>query len=121
MQAEYVVAARSLGASPARVLRAHLLPNARSALLVAWVFAIPQAVFLEASLGFLGLGVSPPTASWGGLISQGYDVVLVRPTAVIVPVAAVALLTLSATLIGEGLRAQRGGSAWRGMDGRGNA
>lgn len=114
LDAEYVIAARALGAHPARILWTHLLPNARPALLVAWVFAIPQAVFLEASLGFLGLGVRAPTASWGGLINDGYAVVLVHPSAVLVPVVAVALLTLSATLIGEGLRTTPGSAAGSG-------
>ena len=114
LDAEYVIAGRALGAHPARILWTHLLPNARPALLVAWVFAIPQAVFLEASLGFLGLGVRAPTASWDGLINDGYAVVLVHPSAVLVPVVAVALLTLSATLIGEGLRTTPGSAAGSG-------
>ena len=102
IDAEYVVAARAAGAGPARLLRSHLLPAARPALTVAVAFAIPQAVFLEASLGFLGLGVAPPTATWGGLIRDGYDVILIRPLPILAPVAAVTLLALAATLIGAG-------------------
>lgn len=66
LDAEYVIAARALGAHPARILWTHLLPNARPALLVAWVFAIPQAVFLEASWVFWGsASARPPPAGAG--------------------------------------------------------
>ena len=101
--ADYVLAARATGAAPARLLWSHLLPSARPALLVAAAFAVPQAVFLEASLGFLGLGAAPPTATWGGLIRDAYDVILVRPQLIIAPVLAVTVLTLAAALLAAGL------------------
>ena len=62
------------------------------------------AVFLKAALGFLGLSIAPPTASWGSLIKSGYDVVFLRATPVLASVVAVALLTLAVTLIAESLR-----------------
>ena len=107
LDTEYVTAASALGAGPWRLACRHLLPAAAAPLLVAWAFAIPQAVFLEASLGFLGLSVPPPDPSLGSMIHQGYDVIYVRPLAVIAPVIAVALLSLAAILVAEGIRPAR--------------
>ena len=103
-QREFVLAAEAAGAGPVRVLWRHLLPNAEGPLLVAWAFALPQAIFLEASLGFLGLSVPPPAPSWGGMIHDGYAVVALRPAAVVAPVVAVVVLTFAATCLAEGLR-----------------
>ena len=101
---DYVLAARALGASPWRVVRGHMLPNTLSTVIVAVTFGIPTRIFAEASLAFIGLGVPPPNASLGSLISDGYDHINSNQLLVIWPAAAVAALMLCFTFLGDGLR-----------------
>ncbi len=101
---EYVLAARALGASPARLVSQHMLPNALGPIIVAITFGIPIAIFAEAVLGFIGFGLPPPTASLGRLVSDGYSFVQVNIWVVIFPAAAIGLLMLCFTFLGDGLR-----------------
>jgi len=101
---DHVVAARALGAGPRRVLFRHLLPLALTPLLVEATFGIAGAVIAEAGLSFLGLGIQPPDASWGGMIRDGVGYMLVAPHMVLAPGCAIVLVVLSVNLLGDGLR-----------------
>jgi len=101
---DYVLAAKALGASPWRVVVQHMLPNSLGPVIVAVTFGIPIAIFAEAALGFIGFGLPPPTASLGRLVSDGYAYVQVNYWVVVFPAAAVAVLMLCFTFVGDGLR-----------------
>lgn len=101
---EYVLAARSLGASAARVLVRHVLPSAYPAVLVQATLGMAGAIVAEASLSFLGLGVQPPTPSWGAMLDAGRSHLLDAPHLTIFPGLAIALLVLGFNFLGDGLR-----------------
>jgi peptide/nickel transport system permease protein len=101
---EYVQAARSLGASAPRVLWRHVLPSAYPAVLVQATLGMAGAIVAEASLSFLGLGVQPPTPSWGAMLDAGRGHLLDAPHLTIFPGVAIALLVLGFNFLGDGLR-----------------
>ncbi|RKH24117.1 ABC transporter permease [Corallococcus praedator] len=101
---DYVQAARALGSGPGRILLRHLLPNAAGPLLVQATFALPGAIVAEASLSFLGLGVPPGTPSWGALVDQGTQYLLVAPHVALFPGIALAVTVLGFNLLGDALR-----------------
>ena len=101
---DYVMAARTLGASNRRIVMQHMLPNTLGPVTVAFAFGIPFAIFAEATLGFLGLGVPPPTPSLGNLVFDGYNNMQLTPWIVAFPAGAIALLMLCFTFLGDGLR-----------------
>jgi oligopeptide transport system permease protein len=101
---DFVLAARALGASPWRVVLHHMLPNSLGPVIVAVTFGIPIAIFAEAALGFIGFGLPPPTASLGRLVADGYAYVQVNYWVAVFPAAAVAMLMLCFTFLGDGLR-----------------
>jgi oligopeptide transport system permease protein len=101
---DFVVAARALGASRARVVVQHMLPNTRGPVIVAITFGIPTAIFAEATLSFLGLGIPAPAASLGTLVSEGYRVLQKNVWNVVFPASAIAALMLCFTFLGDGLR-----------------
>jgi len=101
---EFVHAAEALGARPARIVLAHILPLAVPTLLVQATFGIAGAIVAEASLSFLGLGVAPPTPSWGGMIAEGRTFMLVAPHVILFPGLALAATVLALQLLGDGLR-----------------
>jgi oligopeptide transport system permease protein len=101
---EYVDAARALGASNRHIIFVHLLPNITGPLIVAETLQIPGYIFTEAFLSFIGLGVEPPTPSWGSLISTGRSSMITLPALVLLPGIALALTTLSFNFLGDGLR-----------------
>ncbi len=101
---EFVLAARSIGATTARVVLVHLLPNLLGPLLVQASFAFPAAVLAEASLSFLGLGVPPGTPSWGALVDQGAQHLLVAPHLALFPGLAIAITVLGFNLLGDAVR-----------------
>ena len=103
-EAEYVGAARALGAPSAALLRRHILPNIVPGLIVYATLFMANAILLEAALSFLGLGVQPPTASWGLMVSTGRDVLLVAPHVATMPGLAIMLAVLAFNLVGDGLR-----------------
>jgi oligopeptide transport system permease protein len=101
---DFVLAAKALGASPWRVVVQHMLPNSLGPVIVAVTFGIPIAIFAEAALGFIGFGLPPPTASLGRLVADGYAYVQVNYWVAVFPAAAVAILMLCFTFVGDGLR-----------------
>jgi peptide/nickel transport system permease protein len=101
---EYVQAARSLGASAPRVLLRHVLPSAYPAVLVQATLGMAGAIVAEASLSFLGLGVQPPTPSWGAMLDAGRSHLIDAPHLTIFPGLAIALLVLGFNFLGDGLR-----------------
>ncbi len=101
---EFVLAARTIGASPVRMLFRHLIPNAMGPILVTLTFCIPQAIFAEAFLSFVGLGVSAPMASWGVLSSDAMNALIVYPYQLFFPALAISLTILAFNFFGDGLR-----------------
>ncbi len=101
---EFVEAARALGADSARILFRHLLPHLFPTLLVWATLGISTTVLFEASLSFLGVGVRPPTPSWGGIINESQSYFLDAPWLVAFPGLAILLTSLSFNLVGEALR-----------------
>jgi oligopeptide transport system permease protein len=101
---EYVLAARAVGAGRTRILFRHLLPSTIGPLLVVATLAIPGFIFFEAALSFIGLGVNPPTPSWGAMIMEGYPGLRSNPHLVLIPGLALTLLTLAFNFVGDGLR-----------------
>ncbi len=101
---DHVLAARALGAGHAWILSRHLLPLALAPLIVEATFGVAGAVIAEAGLSFLGLGVQPPAASWGGMIRDGVGYMLVAPHLVLAPGTALVLVVLAVNLLGDALR-----------------
>jgi oligopeptide transport system permease protein len=101
---DFINAARSMGGGGGYITRHHLLPNSLGPVIVAVTFNIPRAIFTEAALSYIGIGVKPPTPSWGAMIRDGYDVIFAAPHLILVPAIAIALLMLAFTFLGDGLR-----------------
>ncbi len=101
---EFVVAARSLGASNRRIVVREILPNLTAPLIVYSSLLLPQTILLEAALSFLGVGVSPPTASWGWMIADASDNFDTQWWYMVFPGAALLLTVLAFNLLGDGLR-----------------
>ncbi|KKM11924.1 diguanylate cyclase [Clostridiales bacterium PH28_bin88] len=101
---EFVLAARALGASPWRIIFRHLIPNAMGPILVFTTLAIPEAIFTEAWLSFLGLGVSAPFASWGSLADDGIKAVRSYPWELFFPAFFISMTILAFNIFGDGLR-----------------
>lgn len=103
-QQEYVLAARTLGASNRRILFKHLLPNSMSSIIVTLTLQIPSAIFTEAFLSFIGLGITPPAASWGTLANDALGGFRLYPYQLIFPTLAICFTILAFNLLGDGLR-----------------
>lgn len=101
---DYVTAARVLGASPAQLLLRHIFPNALGPMLVLLAFIVPRAIFAEAALSYIGIGVAPPTPSWGTMVQNGYEVIFASPYPVLFPAIAIGLVMLAFTFLGDGIR-----------------
>ncbi|OGO77648.1 MAG: diguanylate cyclase [Clostridiales bacterium GWB2_37_7] len=101
---EFVLAARTLGASSSRLILRHLIPNALGVIIVALTFAIPTAIFTEAFLSFIGLGIQAPKTSWGQLANIGIQSMQSYPYQLIIPSIFISLTMLSLQLVGDGLR-----------------
>ena len=101
---EYVSAAIMTGTPPLKLILKHLVPNSLGPVIVTLTFGIPAAIFTEAALSFLGIGIRPPEPSWGVMIEDGYAGIFADPLQVIFPGIAVALTMISFTFIGDGLR-----------------
>jgi oligopeptide transport system permease protein len=100
----YVQAARLMGAGTPYLVLRHMVPNVLGVLLVTLSFAIPGAIFTEAFLSFIGLGVVPPTPSWGSLCNDGIRSMLAHPHELAVPAAFISITVLAFNLLGDGLR-----------------
>jgi oligopeptide transport system permease protein len=103
-QQDFALAARSLGAHEPRVVLRHLLPNALGPIIVVAAFGVPRAIFAEAALSFIGIGVAPPTPSWGSMVQDGYQAIFAFPHLVLFPTLAIALVMMAFTFLGDGLR-----------------
>jgi peptide/nickel transport system permease protein len=101
---EFVHAARALGAGPVRLIRRHLIPNLLPPLFIQATFGLAGAILAEGSLSFLGLGVEAPTPSWGGMLNEGRQFILVAPHLTTYPGLALMLTVLGLNLIGDALQ-----------------
>ncbi len=102
--AEFVLAERSLGAGAVRILGRHILPNVLGTLLILASMDIPSVIGIEAGMSFLGLGVRPPTASWGTILNDGFAYIRESPWPAVAGGIPIILATLGFTFLGEGLR-----------------
>lgn len=101
---EYVEAGRALGFSPLRIMGVHILPNIMSDIVVVASLWMASAIRTEASLSFIGLGVQPPTATWGGMIREGFENILSSWWLVVFPSLAILLTVLALNILGDALR-----------------
>ena len=101
---EFVVAAKSMGASSSRIIFRHLVPNILSIVIIQITLQVPRAIFTEAFLSFLGLGVPIPNTSWGVLAQDGVRVLSLYPTQLIIPSIFICITMLSFHLLGDSLR-----------------
>jgi len=101
---DFVQAARALGGNPRRVIVRHLLPNLMAPLLIQATFGLAAAIIAEGSLSFLGLGVEPPTPSWGSMLNDGRQFLLVAPHLTTYPGLAIMITVFALNLVGDGLQ-----------------
>jgi oligopeptide transport system permease protein len=101
---DYVAAARTMGASTGRILTRHLLPNSIGPILVTLTMLIPSAIFIESFMSFIGLGVTPPEASWGTLTSEAVETLRAYPYQLFFPALALSLTMFAFNFLGDGLR-----------------
>jgi oligopeptide transport system permease protein len=101
---EFIEAARSSGSAPGKLILKHLLPNSLGPIIVTLTFGIPNAIFLEAILSFLGVGIQPPTPTWGQMVFDGYEAIYANPTSVVFPALAIGFTLLAFSFVGDGLR-----------------
>ena len=101
---EYVEAAKASGASPFYIITRHLIPNCISTIIVLVTLGIPNAIMYEASLSFLGIGIQPPTPSWGNMISAAQTFISFRPVYSIMPGVAIMITVIAFNIFGDGLR-----------------
>ncbi len=101
---EYVLASRTLGASAAHLIRRHLIPNAMGSIIVTMTLQIPAAIFSEAFLSYIGLGVTPPLASWGTMASEGNEAILTAPWRLLFPALLISITIFGFNAVGDGLR-----------------
>jgi len=101
---EFVDGARALGAGAWRILGRHLLPNALTPIIVSVTFGIPEAIFTEAALSFIGVGINPPTPSWGQMVGEGQQYLRTYWHLCVFPSIAIAVTMLAFTFLGDGVR-----------------
>lgn len=101
---EFVLASRTLGATNGRIIQKHILPNILGIIIINTMFTIPSAIFFEAFLSFIGLGLQPPEASLGTLINDGYKLIKFQPHILLYPSIIISLLMIAFNLLGDGLR-----------------
>ncbi|HLR51567.1 MAG TPA: oligopeptide ABC transporter permease [Candidatus Avamphibacillus sp.] len=101
---EFVLAARTLGTSNGKILRKHLIPNISGIIIINTMFTIPSAIFFEAFLSFIGLGLVPPEASLGTLVNAGFENIRLYPYLLVYPAVLISVIMIAFNLIGDGLR-----------------
>ncbi|GIN62968.1 peptide ABC transporter permease [Robertmurraya siralis] len=101
---EYVLAARTLGLSNGKIISKHLVPNLAGVIIINTMFTIPSAIFFEAFLSFIGLGLQPPDASLGTLIDEGFKVLQLYPYQMIIPATVISLIMICFNMVADGLR-----------------
>ncbi|NJN53199.1 MAG: ABC transporter permease [Gammaproteobacteria bacterium] len=100
----YISASRLLGAQTGYLIFRHMIPNTMGVILVTLTFAVPGAIFTEAFLSFIGMGVAPPTPSWGSMCNEGIKTMLTHPHELIFPALLISITVLAFNLLGDGLR-----------------
>ena len=100
----YILASQLLGAKTYFLILRHMIPNTIGVILVTLTFAIPSVIFVEAFLSFIGMGVAPPTPSWGSMCNEGLQTMLNHPHEIIFPAALISITVLAFNLLGDGLR-----------------
>jgi oligopeptide transport system permease protein len=100
----YIAASRLLGAKTRYLILRHMIPNTLGVILVTLTFAVPSAIFTEAFLSFIGMGVAPPTPSWGSMCNDGLKTMLTHPHELIFPALFISIAVLAFNLLGDGLR-----------------
>ncbi|MDP9320719.1 MAG: ABC transporter permease [Chloroflexota bacterium] len=101
---EFIEAARATGVPTKRIMIRHLFPNALAPVIVSLAFAIPGAMLAESVLSFIGIGIRPPTATWGVMINEGFVVFSQSPWPVLLPAVCISIVMLAFTFLGDGLR-----------------
>lgn len=101
---EFVLAARAVGASPLRIMWHHMLPNTLTPIIVSATLGIAGAIITESTLSFLGLGVQPPTPTWGNMLREAQEQLAIAPWVTVAPGLAIFLAVMSINFIGDGLR-----------------
>jgi oligopeptide transport system permease protein len=101
---EFIEAARATGVPTGRIMLRHLFPNALAPVIVSLAFAIPGAMLSESVLSFIGIGIRPPTATWGVMINEGFVVFSQSPWPVLLPAVCISIVMLAFTFLGDGLR-----------------
>ncbi len=103
-QRDFIVAARASGASNLYRTTRLLIPNSLGPIIVSVTFNVPRAIFMEAALSYIGIGVSATIPSWGTMVRDGFDILFASPYVILFPAIAIAILMLSFTFLGDGLR-----------------
>ena len=101
---DYVMASRAMGSSSLRIMFRHVLPNSFPPLIVLVTMQIGAAILAEAGLSYLGIGISPPTATWGSMVSDGFEYLLTNPLLSFVPGLAIMVVVFAFNMVGDGLR-----------------
>lgn len=101
---DYVAAARAIGCPTWRIILSEIMPNVINNLIIIATFEVAHAILLEAALSFLGLGVQPPTPSWGLMIAEGKEFLLFDPWVIAIPGVALSILVLAVNMLGDGIR-----------------
>jgi oligopeptide transport system permease protein len=101
---EFIEAARAIGVPTHRILLRHVLPNTLAPIIVSVSFDVPAYILAEAGLSFLGLGIRPPTASWGSMVFESFPLITFLPIFVIMPATLIALIMIAFAFVGDGLR-----------------
>ena len=103
-QNDYVLAARASGAGNMRIMIRHILPNCFPPIIVLITLQLGGAIMIEAALSYLGIGIAPPGAAWGSMVSDGYKYLLTHPVLALVPGVAIVLVVYAFNMVGDGLR-----------------
>ncbi len=101
---DYITAAEAVGASKARIIRTEVLPNVMSQIIVVASLEMAVAILVEAALSFLGLGIQPPTPSWGLMVSEGRSFLFFKPYLIVIPGTAIFVLVVAINMMGDGIR-----------------
>ncbi|RGC27440.1 ABC transporter permease [Enterocloster aldenensis] len=101
---DYIVASKLVGRSESKILLKHLLPNAFPSLMVLYTINLGNAIMTESSLSYLGVGINPPTATWGNMVSDAYAYLLQAPWLAMIPGICIIILIISFNVVGDGLR-----------------
>ena len=101
---DYVLASKLIGQPNAKIIVRHILPNCFPSLIVLFTMNLGTAMMLEASMSYLGIGIVPPTPTWGGMVSESYEVLVLHPMLAILPGICIMLVVVAFNILGDGLR-----------------